>query len=242
MSTNLRHWSVLGRTDPKHTKRFKRSGGFEGTAIQPIWATQRMTEHFGPCGEGWGMGKPDFTVVPAGDEILVYCTVSLWYLEPGSTGDVPAEHRRVVYGVGGDKAVGRNKNGTFTDDEAFKKAYTDALSNAMKQIGVGADVHMGLFDDNKYVRAMEREFAEQETKPAEKPAAPPPQSEIAVDAEAEAKAIKALFDKCQNVDQLNLWADDTTMRRKKLPVKWQDKFTHLYQDKLDNFMGKGKAA
>jgi hypothetical protein len=231
MPENLRHWSVLGKTDPKHTKRFKRSGGFEGTAIQPIWAAQRMTEHFGPCGVGWVMEAPDFMTYPVNNEMLVYCTVSIRYRD-GEAWSEP------VYGVGGDKVAGTNKYGPFTDDEAFKKAYTDALSNAMKQIGVGADVHMGLFDDNKYVRAMEREFAEQEPKPA----APPQQSSLAFDAKAEAQAIKALFDQCQNIDQLNLWVEDTTMRRKRLPVVTQDWFTKLFQDKLDNFMGKGKAA
>ena len=44
-----------------------------------------------------------------------------------------------------------------------KAAYTDAilLSNAMKMIGVGADVHMGLFDDNKYVQAVADEFRDE---------------------------------------------------------------------------------
>jgi hypothetical protein len=64
-----------------------------------------------------------------------------------------------VYGVGGDKVVGKNKHGLFSDDEAFKKSYTDALSNAMKQIGAAADIHMGQHDDDKYVTAMRQEFA-----------------------------------------------------------------------------------
>jgi hypothetical protein len=89
------------------------------------------------------------------------------------------------------------------------------------------------------------EFKSGERKAVEAPAENPPpskQSEIAFDAKAEAQAIKALFDKCQNIDQLNLWVEDTTMRRKRLPVVTQDWFTKLFQDKLDNFMGKGKAA
>ena len=67
--------------------------------------------------------------------------------------------QNAVYGVGGDKVLGKSKYGPFTNDEAFKASYTDALSNAMKQIGVGADIHMGLFDDEKYVRETQREFA-----------------------------------------------------------------------------------
>lgn len=167
---NMRIWNVLGKTDPAHTKQFTRAGGFRGTAIKPMWANQRMTEFFGPCGIGWGQGRPEFETVNAGEEIMVYCTVRLWYKE----GDVTSE----VYGVGGDKVVsqvflkdvkgqkiideakGGYKTYPQTDDEAFKKAYTDAISNAMKFIGVAADVHMGLFDDSKYVREVAAEFDE----------------------------------------------------------------------------------
>lgn len=150
----LRLWNALGKTDPKMTKKFTRSGGFSGTAIKPIWCTQRMTEYFGPCGIGWGSGEPKFEVVPAGEEIMVFCTVSLWYKESAETA-LPA----TVYGVGGDKVVLKQSNGLRASDEAFKSAFTDALGNAMKFIGVATDIHMGLFDDSKYVREMEQEFS-----------------------------------------------------------------------------------
>ncbi len=158
MTDNLRIWAALEKTDPKHTKNFTRGGGFKGTAMKPIWLAKRLTEKFGPCGTGWGMEKPEFQVVPAGDETLVFCTVALWYWENGVVGGAP---RPTVYGVGGDKVMGKNKYGPFMNDEAFKASYTDALSNAMKQIGVGADIHMGLFDDEKYVRETAKEFAAQ---------------------------------------------------------------------------------
>jgi hypothetical protein len=173
--TNLRIWDALGKTDPKHTKQFKRTGGFSGTAIKPIWATKQMTELFGPCGAGWGMGKPEFQIVPgANNETLVYCTVALWYRD----GDATA----TVYGVGGDKIVSYQKANTqkgypeswTSSDEAMKASYTDALSNGFKQIGLGADVHMGMFDDHKYVREMEREFSDDKiasSPPSQKPTA-----------------------------------------------------------------------
>ncbi|MDX1222737.1 hypothetical protein GOL85_13490 [Sinorhizobium medicae] len=143
-------WDKLGKTDPAHTKSFQRGGGFRGTAIKPMWSYRRMTEEFGPCGTGWGINEPSFQVVPVGDETLVYCTVSVWH----ETRD------QKVFGVGGDKVAGKNKHGVQTDDEAFKKAFTDAVTNALKLIGVGADVHMGMFDDSKYVNTLQREFAE----------------------------------------------------------------------------------
>lgn len=146
---NLALWNALGKTDPAHTKGFKRAGGFTGTAIKPIWIIRRLTEQFGPCGVGWGIGEPRFEVVAAGDDTLVFCTVACWHGTPGN----------LLYGVGGDKCRGKNKNGPFSDDEAFKKAFTDAVGNAFKFVGVGADVHMGLFDDSKYVSEVAAEFS-----------------------------------------------------------------------------------
>jgi hypothetical protein len=161
MSENTKLWDILGRTDPKHTTPFTRGGGFKGTAIKPMWSYRRMTEEFGPCGKGWGVGEPEFQVVPGnGGEVLVYCTAYIWWKDPDQ--DQLGSNPR-VYGVGGDKVVGKNKYGLNSDDEAFKKAYTDALTNALKMIGVGADIHMGMFDDNKYVNTMRDEFADDAT-------------------------------------------------------------------------------
>ena len=143
-------WDRLGKTDPAHTKPFKRAGGFSGTSIKPIYSYRRMTEEFGPCGEGWGINQPQFQVVSGSEgEVLVYCTASIWY----------GEREKIVYGVGGDKVVVKQSSGLRGDDEAFKKAFTDGITNALKLIGVGADVHMGMFDDDKYVNTMKEEFA-----------------------------------------------------------------------------------
>jgi len=167
VSENSKIWDILGRTDPAHTKAFTRGGGFKGTAIKPIWSYKRMTEEFGPCGIGWGVGEPQFQVVPANDEILVYCTASVWFRQ----GD---ETSKTIYGVGGDKVVSKFSSGLRSDDEAFKKAFTDAVTNALKLIGVGADVHMGLFDDNKYVNTMREEFSETlEHRPQDQPSSSP---------------------------------------------------------------------
>lgn len=152
MSDNTRIWNVLGTTDPKHTKSFNRAGGFKGTAVKPIYTDLKMTEMFGPCGIGWGMSEPQYQLVngPEG-EVAVYCWVSVWFVENG-------QRSEPVWGVGGDFAVKKNKYGLVADDEAFKKAFTDALGNAMKHLGMSADVHMGQFDDDKYVTALRREM------------------------------------------------------------------------------------
>jgi hypothetical protein len=145
-------WEALSKTDPAQTKQFSRAGGFKGTAIKPMWVIKRLTEQFGPCGVGWGIGEPRFEVVHgAPGETLVYCTVSCWHGKPDN----------VLYGVGGDRVAVMRANGNpFFDDEAFKKAFTDAVNNAFKFIGVAADIHMGLFDDSKYVDETRKEFDE----------------------------------------------------------------------------------
>lgn len=137
---NLRIWSQLATTDPAQTKEFQRPGGFRGTAIKPMYAVKKMTEVFGPCGQGWGADEPKFEIV--GD--AVFCTIGLWWsAHEGAS--------RRVYGVGGDLIVKRPRAGEpYHDDEAFKKAYTDALTNAMKHLGMSADVHLGEFDGCKY--------------------------------------------------------------------------------------------
>lgn len=148
-------WEALAKTDPKHTKPFSRAGGFKGTALKPIWIVKRLTEQFGPCGVGWGIGEPVFQVVPCGAETMVYCTVQCWH----NNGVAAANPVATLYGVGGDKVVTERQRGPFCDDEAFKKAFTDAVNNAFKFIGVGADIHMGQFDDSKYVAEVAKEFA-----------------------------------------------------------------------------------
>lgn len=153
---NLKVWDTLAKTDPKHTTRFQRTGGFKGTAVKPIYTIHKMTEVYGPVGEGWGMSAPWFeTVTASNGEVLVFCTVGLWIKDPNGI-----DGR--FFGVGGDRVVVAGRDGNLrTNDEAYKMAYTDAVTNALKYLGMSADVHMGLFDDSKYVRDLEREFSDE---------------------------------------------------------------------------------
>jgi hypothetical protein len=145
VSDNLKTWEQVSRVPKEHLKPFDK-GTFKGTAIKPMWFIKTMTELAGPAGTGWEVLKPDFTTERAGDDILVFCTVGVKLF-----GSAP------VYGVGGDYLYRAKSN--RSDDEAYKKAYTDALTNALVKFGVGADIHMGLWDGNKYV----------DEKPEEKP-------------------------------------------------------------------------
>lgn len=198
MSDNLSIWNALSRTDPAHTKPFKRAGGFSGTALKPIWVDRLLTSLFGPIGEGWGTDEPSYQLVSAGTDILVYCTVRAWFVNDKDNGT-----RCYVYGVGGDKVLSTNKYGPVTDDEAFKKAFTDAKLNAFKSVGVGADIHMGQFDDQKYVAEVRKEFSG--AGGGEGQSVNPQVSPPAADNDG-VETLIALIDGCQTLEALkNVW-------------------------------------
>lgn len=168
MSENLKLWDSVCKTDPSHTKSFVRAGGFRGTAIKPMWLVKMATEKFGPMGSGWGI-KVEDTHVQAVDgtmDVLVFVAVNVWYINPDEKKKIITESMKFWTGAswGGDYICKSTKNGPKTDDEAFKKATTDGMVKALSWLGFGADVHMGLFDDSKYVNSLEQEFAQEELK------------------------------------------------------------------------------
>ncbi len=165
-------WNAVAVTNPNFVKSFARVGGFSGTAINATYQAQKATETFGPCGIGWGIdileeryqdGAPliqDGTVV--GKEVIHVLRAKLWYVYQGKRGE--------VIHFGQTLFTGRNKDGFFTDEEAPKKSLTDAMSKCLSLIGFSADVHLGLYDDSKYVADLRKEFgtdknAKSENKP-----------------------------------------------------------------------------
>ena len=166
MADTLHLWSQLQKTDPKYTKSFKRAGGFSGNDINPVWRWKRMTEVFGPAGVGWGTQDETVTYQPAGDgQVLVYVTLKVWYRQDDG------EPAVTPLGVGGDFVAKQTKYGLGADDEAVKKATTDAIGNAMKFIGVGADIFLGQFEDSKYQQEVAVEYQAKEKQEAEQAAA-----------------------------------------------------------------------
>jgi len=162
---NLRIWDAVQQTDPRYTKSFSRSGGFKGTAINHTYQQRRATEVFGPKGIGWGsnvVGESIEHGAPllhekhglVGHEKIHVVRIELWYELDGKRGSVQA--------YGQTTFVGSNKHGFFTDEEAPKKSLTDAESKALASLGFSADVHLGLFDDNKYVSDLKAKTAEAE--------------------------------------------------------------------------------
>ena len=153
---NLAIWLRNEATDPSATKPFSRGGGFKGTATNPTYIVKRLTVEFGPVGLGWGVDvvADDLLTGAAvrtgngdllGNEIVHRIRVRFWWLDPET------KARCAFDQIGQTTFVGRNKNGWFTDEEAPKKSLTDALTKAASWLGFAADIHLGLWDDSKYV-------------------------------------------------------------------------------------------
>lgn len=136
------------RTPDKRALKTIQGGRLKGmTDIKPQWRTQIMTEVFGLCGFGWRYDSPVFTYQTIGNEINVTCITNLYIKLDG-------EWSAPIPGVGGSKVATMERSGVYVSDEAEKMALTDALSVAMKAIGVAADIYMG-YSDSKYVPANE---------------------------------------------------------------------------------------
>jgi hypothetical protein len=141
---NLDIWQKVSRP-PKDALRQIEAGRLRGkTDISPQWRLKVMTELFGPCGSGWGYQIERLWTEPGqGGEVMAFALVTVWYSRP--------DHQRCeVPGIGGAALIVNEKNGPHSNDEAFKMAVTDALSVAMKALGVAADIYAGLWDGTKY--------------------------------------------------------------------------------------------
>jgi len=148
MTANTTLWDSVYKTDPAHTKAFKKGGGFSGTAIKPYWLIRRATEVFGEIGIGWGFRETENQFVAG-----VWCSkVEVWYIHPvsGKNGVIEQWGQTIMQGT--------NKHGDFVDEEAPKKAVTDGLTKCLSYLGFAGDVHMGRFDDSKYIEDMNIEF------------------------------------------------------------------------------------
>lgn len=124
------------RAVPKEAQKTINAGRLKGmTDINPMWRIQSLTEAFGPCGVGW------------------YAEILNQWIDGGSNGEAVANVRAALYvkvngewsrpivGIGGSMFVASEKSGLHTSDEAYKMAYTDAISVCCKMLGFGADVY-----------------------------------------------------------------------------------------------------
>ena len=140
--SNTKLWDSGEKTDPKFTKKVNQRGGF--TAIGAQYQVRKATEAFGPFGIGWGVKEETFQRYE--DTGLVLYQGTLWYKYGEDNGEVPI-HSSIKYHAN-----------SRVDDDFAKKVATDAMTKGLSKLGFNADVFMGLFDDNKYVSTLKKEF------------------------------------------------------------------------------------
>lgn len=142
MSENLKLYDKF-RSVPEIAKKPIGAGRLKGmTDISPMWRIKCLTEEFGACGFGWKYTiDKQWGEVGADGAVMAFCNISLYVKQNG-------EWSEGIPGTGGASLVAKESKGLYSDDEAFKKALTDALSVACKALGMGADVYWD--KDSKY--------------------------------------------------------------------------------------------
>ena len=123
------------------------SGRLKGKSdINPMWRIKTMTENFGVCGIGWKYVITRQWTETCGNEVKAFCNIDLFVKVDGQWSDA-------IQGTGGSSLVSMERSWAYVSDECFKMALTDALSVAMKALGVAADIYFekGKFDySSKY--------------------------------------------------------------------------------------------
>lgn len=131
---NLNIYNALSET-PKEARKTIGAGKLKGmTDINPMWRIKRMTEVFGPQGDGWKTEVVDMRAIDAGGESMAHTVLALYYKKSDGSWSEP------IYGVGGAKLAGKGV-GDGINDEAFKMSFTDALGICMKGLGMSSDIY-----------------------------------------------------------------------------------------------------
>lgn len=138
MEHNLRFYNQ-GCEVPQDALKEIRAGRLKGMSdVNPMWRMKRMTEIFGPCGIGWKYTIDRQWTETYGEETKCFCNVSLYVRDPATK-----EWSDAIPGNGGSSIVSKEKAGCYINDEGYKMALTDALSIAMKPLGIGGNIWYG---------------------------------------------------------------------------------------------------
>ena len=186
----MEYWKSLEKVPSWALKKIT-GGRLRGMSdINPCWRLQAMTEAFGPCGIGWKYTVEKIWKEPGPEgQVMVFVMVHL-FIKNNDSWSEP------IPGIGGADLVSKESRGLFGNNESEKCSLTDALSVAMKALGVGAKVYQGLWDGSKYLNP-----APQNTEEGIPPPPPPgpkgPKSEAFVSILAALKSLNTYQDVCQ---------------------------------------------
>lgn len=135
---NLRFYS-RGCDVPTDAIKPIRAGRLRGMSdVNPMWRMKRMTEIFGPVGFGWRYEIVKQWTETYGNEVKCFCNVHLYVRDPETK-----EWSDPIPGNGGSAIVSMEAKGAYVNDEGYKMALTDALSIAMKPLGIGGNIWYG---------------------------------------------------------------------------------------------------
>ena len=154
---NLDYYNKL-KVVPQKALRQIQSGRLRGKHdINPMWRIKAMTEQFGVCGIGWKYVITKQWTETFGSEVKAYCNIDLFIKVNGEWSDA-------IQGTGGSSEVSMESKGAYVSDECYKMALTDALSVAMKALGVAADVY---FEAGKGIIGIDSKYATQDSRAAQ---------------------------------------------------------------------------
>lgn len=181
----LEIWNQLNQP-PKWALKTIGGGRLKGfTDINPQFRYYAMTKLFGPCGIGWKFSIDEMWERDGSNgEKMIFVKVSVC-VRRGEFSEVPLDKDEgnwsaPIPGIGGSKLLAKESAGIHNNDEAYKMALTDAISGAVKMLGVAADIYAGLWDGAKYREVPENadsgkkpvQAASQPAKPAQQPQQP----------------------------------------------------------------------
>lgn len=141
---NMKLWNAI-KQPPLTALKPIVAGRLKGKSdINPQWRIQALTEQFGQCGVGWRYAIDKlWTETGSFEQVMCFALVSLYTRHEDKWSDP-------IPGIGGSMLVTKESSGLHSSDEGYKMAVTDALSVAMKALGMAADVYLGNFDGSKY--------------------------------------------------------------------------------------------
>lgn len=219
---NLRFYELLRKVPGTALKQIG-AGRLKGMSdVNPVWRIKAMTEAFGPCGIGWKYEIVKQWQEVYGQEVKSFTNINLYIKVDGQWSDP-------IPGTGGATIVEVNSKGQYVNDEGHKMSLTDALSVAMKALGVAADVYYSkdaYVADNKYSQYYNQTEQNQTTQQ--------PVTQTAEQAQF-TQAIQAEIAACQNTNTLlGVW--------NKYPNLWKNaQFTGAVTARKDQLMKNGKS-
>jgi len=143
MGDNMYLWEQVKETDPRHTTEVNMRGGF--TSIGAQYQLRQATKIWGTYGDRWGVEDVKYEYMES-DGTVVEVIITAQFFYPNT------DDQKVSFYISSDMAYS-------IDNDTRKKLMTDITTKALSKLGFGADVFMGLFDDNKYVSELKEKIA-----------------------------------------------------------------------------------